>query len=188
MTPRTMSRGVFLGMAALAGLAVLGACGGEGDTSGRSVETGAEQVQNDQRQTVVDDQILTEADAGHLIVTHRYAFELDNPDKNGLEIHLSGDDGSTLRWRFAKKPDDSILEWHKVDGLLAFETDGLIGDPTTAAKVLQFRGNVLDQTSLILELVERDPAKRTGPPVERLEYPFEVTFVKTGRWVDAAGT
>ncbi len=184
MTPRR----VFLGMAALASLAALVACGAEGETSEASGATATQQIQDDQRQTVVDHQVLTEADAGELIVTHRYQWELDNPDKKGTEIHLPGDDDSTLRWRFAKKPDNAVMEWHKVDGLPAFETDGLIGDPTTAAKVLEFRANVHDQTNLILELVERDPAKRTGDPAKRLEYMFEVTFVKSGRWVDAAGT
>ena len=44
-----------------------------------------------------------------------------------------------------------------------------------AAKVREFGGNVMDQTDLILELVECDPAKR-------LEHAFEVTFERYGRW------
>ena len=51
-----------------------------------------------------------------------------------------------------------------------------------AAKVLEFGGNVMDQTDLILELVECDPAKRTGDPAKRLEHAFEVTFERYGRW------
>ncbi len=91
---------------------------------------------------------------------------------------------STLRWRFVQKPDPFYLEWARVDGKLAFETDGLIGDPTTAAKLLEFRG-VVDTSRIeggeqivIVELVERDPANRSGEPAKRLEFVFEVMVPK----------
>lgn len=160
---RAISQRLMLGLIPILVLAVLNACG-EGE-SARSAATGGEQIVH---------QVLTEADAGKLIETPYFSYDIGLPDQKGLEIELAGDDESTLRWRFGQKPDQFILEWYAVDGQLAFETDGLIGDPTTAAKVLEFRGAGKGETSLVLELVERDPSKRGDQPAKRLEYFFEV--------------
>ncbi len=163
----------------LAGLAALGACGEPEDDVGRptvaaesrSVVTGREQLTH---------QVITEADAGTLVETPWFCFDLGLPDRKGMELHLTGDDASTLRWRFGRKPDALFLEWAKVDGEPPFETDGLIGDPTGAAKVLEFRGSGFGQTSFVVELVERDPTKRAGLPAKRLEFPVEVSGRKPG--------
>ena len=87
---------------------------------------------------------------------------------------LTGDDSSTLRWRLAEKPDPVILEWYAVDDELAFETDGLAGDPATAAKTLEFRGGMRATIAFVVELVEINPAARTTKPAKRLEYTIEV--------------
>ena len=159
----------------MGGVVLLVACGeGESaewaittdsDAPVRSAATGQEQLQHT---------VLTESDAGRIIESKAYLYDIGLPDKKGLEIQLSGDDASSLRWRFAEKPDRSIMEWYGVDGEFSFENDGLIGDPTTAAKVLEFRGNSEGETRVVLELVERDPARRTGEPARRLEYTFRV--------------
>ena len=159
---RLLSRRRMLGLAAISALAVLNACG-EGEST-RSAATSGEQIVH---------QVLTEADAGKLIATPFFSYDIGLPDQKGLEIEVAGDDDSTLRWRFAQKPDPYFLEWHAVDGQPAFETDGLIGDPATAAKVLEFRGVGKGETSLVLELVERDSSKRGDEPARRLEYFFE---------------
>ncbi len=74
-----------------------------------------------------------------------------------------------------------------MDGELAFETDGLIGDPTTAAKVLELRGSTQGETRVVLELVERDPARRTGEPAKRLEYTVRVPVPQFRSGVDGVG-
>ena len=145
----------------------------------RSSATGMEQLTN---------LVLTEADAGPEVIRGEYySYDIGLPDKKGTEIHLTGDDASTLRWRMAEKPDPQIMEWYAVDGKLAFETDGLVGDPTTAAKVLEFRGTKLGQTRVVLELVERDPAARTGEPAKRLEYTFDIPLPRFRAGLDVPG-
>ncbi len=127
-------------VAAFACLAVLIACGGASTDGGaadapidRSAATGAEAGSQHQ--------IIREEDAGGDVIEVPFFFvDIGLPDKKGLEIFLTGDDASTLRWRFAQKPDPVFLEWYAVDGEFAFETDGLVGNPATAAKVLEFRG------------------------------------------------
>ena len=163
----------FLGALALAGLVAAAACGEgapgaqttESDGSTRSVATG--RVQRDAH-------VITEADAGTLIQTEHYVYDIGLPDRKGMLLMLTGDDASTLRWRFAQKPETLVLEWYAVDGELAFETDGLVGSPATAAKTLEFRGNIRGTTNFLLELVELDPADRAGEPARRLEYSVQV--------------
>ncbi len=174
---RLLSRRRMIGLLAISTVVVLNACG-EGESAeratttepeglARSAATGREQLQH---------QILTEADAGKVIEVGTFVYDIGLPDKKGLEIHLSGDDDSAFRWRFAKKPDPSILEWHAVDGQLAFETDGLVGDPTTAAKVVEFRGATAGETAVVLELVNREPDLGSAEPSKRLEYTFSVRY------------
>ncbi len=161
----------MLAAGALTALVLLSACGEGGgvearaDPSQRSAVTGQDQLTYD---------VLTEADSGKVIETEMYIYDIGAPDRKGLEIELSGDDASPLRWRFAEKPDALILEWYAVDGELAFETDGLVGNPATAAKVLEFRGNARGEAAIVLELIDRDPGKRAGDPAKRLEYTFNV--------------
>ncbi len=116
---------------------------------------------------------LTEADAGRVIEVLVFRVDLLDRDKVGVLIELTGDDASTLRWRFAEKPAATFFEWFGVDGVLAFETDGLIGDPTTATKVLELRAVAVATLPITFELVERDPARRTGPPAKQLTFTFE---------------
>ncbi len=117
---------------------------------------------------------LTEADAGGVIETPVFEHDLNVMDKVGLLLELAGDDASTLRWRFAEKPAATFFEWFGVDGVAAFETDGLIGDPATATKVLEFRPIAVGPMTAVFELVQQDSALRTGPPAERLTFNFEV--------------
>ncbi len=168
-----LTRGrALLGGVIFAGLVSLAACG-EGGADGqtanspsRSVATGREQL---------DYQLLTEADAGpDVIVAKIFWVDIGLPDQKGTVIRLSGDDGSTLRWRLAQAPDTFLMEWAKIDGRPAFETDGLLGDPSTAAKEVELRGNVEGETTVVFELVERDPSLRTGEPAKRLEYTFQI--------------
>ncbi len=159
---------------ALLTIPVFIACG-EGADGGeaRSTHSGAVAAQHD---------VLTEADAGRVIDVDYFQYEIGLPDKKGTEIHLEGDDASEFRWRFAQKPDALFLDWYAVDGQLAFETGDLIGDPTIAAKVLEFRGSGRGETDVIVELVERDPAARSGEPVKRLAFTFSVhTTGQTGQ-------
>ena len=162
---RPLSRRRIVGLLAISPIAVLGACG-EDDQSVYSPVGRKRSVQHT---------LLIESDAGSVIETEIFAYSLLEPDKKGTEIELTGDDASSLRWRFATKPDPTVFAWVKVDGQDAFETDGLIGDPATAAKLLEFHGIGAGETSVLLELVEMDPAKRTGEPAKRLEYTFTVT-------------
>ena len=166
---RPMRRRRILSLVVISAVTVLTACGeaipGDPQSSGRSIATGAEQI---------DHLLLTEADAGRVIEAEMYVYDIGLPDKKGIEVQLEGDDGSTLRWSFAEKPDSLIMEWYGVDGQLAFETDGLIGNPATATKVLELRGNARGDTAIVLELVERDPAKRSGEPAKRLAFTFNV--------------
>ena len=161
---------VGLVLVAAMGLASCGEAGGGAPADSdegpkRSAATGAEQISN---------VVLTEADATKdLLEVEYYSYDIGLPDKKGLEIMLTGDDASTLRWRIAQKPDALIMEWYAVDGKLAFETDGLVGDPTTAAKVLEFRCGKKGPAPMVLELVELDPAERSAQPAKRLEYNFE---------------
>ncbi len=194
---RAMYRVVVVGLA-VAALAVISACGaateippqvaeaGGGahapavteEAPQRSSATGMEQLSN---------VVLTEADAGRVIEAEYYSYDIGLPNKKGLEIILTGDDASTLRWSMPVKPDPQVMEWHAVDGKLAFETDGLVGDPATAAKVLEFRGTKLGETRVVLELVERDPAKRSGAPAKRLEYTFQVPTPRFRAGLDVPG-
>ena len=172
-----MTAGSPLRLAAAAvALAAVVACGegspsaGQSDANGRSAATLREQLGHT---------LLTEADAGTPIEIERFIYDIGLPDRKGLEVQLSGDSAATLRWRFVEKPDPLVIEWFAVDGQPAFETDGLIGDPSRAAKLLEFHGGSAGTGTLVFELVERDPAKRTGPPAKRLEFPFEVIYQET---------
>ncbi len=166
LTSRALGRRALLTFVGLTGLVLVFSCGeGAEGTSTRSAATGREQLGY---------LVLTEADAGNVIEISQFVYDIGLPDKIGLEIHLTGDDASTLRWRFAQKPDSLLMEWAKVDGRPASETDGLIGNPTTAAKVLEFRGSAEGEARVVLELVERDPAERGGSPAKRLEYTFQI--------------
>ncbi len=160
----------------LTGLTVLVACGEDtgaagattdttGDASGRSAATGRAQLKITR---------LTEADAGGTFEITVFVHDIGLPDKKGLEIQLEGDDASALRWRFAEKPDALLMEWYAVNGALAFETDGLLGDPARASKTIELRGLAVGEVTAVFELVERDPAARTGEPVKRLEYTFVI--------------
>ncbi len=161
----------MLGLFAVSSLAVLGACGESvvGDQPGQfSVATG---------KMVTDaDLFLTEADAGKTINTPTFQADIGALDKKAVILTLEGDNASSLRWRFATKPDPFLVEWHKVNDQLAFETGDLIGDPAIATKVLEFRPTKVGDTSFVLELDERDPANRTGAPAKRLEYTFAVCY------------
>ena len=174
--PGRTSRGwAPIALLAVAALAVLVACGEGGSTESVGSQTDISQRSAATFLPLEANQVLTEADAGKVIVTERFIWDIGLLEKKGTEIILEGDDASSLRWRFAEKPDPFHLEWIKVDGEPAFETDGLLGDPTTAAKVLEFHGQAEGGTTrVVLELVERDPARRTGEPAKRLEYPFQI--------------
>ncbi len=168
---RKFAHRALVGLVTLGAVLALSACGegqgGSGDNApARSVATGQQQLQW---------LALTEADAGQSFEVDLYEHDIGAPDKKGTEIHLESDDASSLRWRFAEKPDEFILEWARVDGKLPFETDGLLGDPTTGAKVIELRGNAAGETSVVFELVERDPAQRGGEPAKRLEFNFAVS-------------
>ena len=168
---RAIERRRMLGLLALSSLAALGACGESvvGDEPGQySVATG---------KMVTDaDLLLTEADAGTTINAPTFQADIGALDKKGVMLTLEGDDASSLRWRFATKPDPFLVEWYKVNEVLAFETGDLIGDPAIATKVLEFRPVKVGDTSFVLELDERDPASRTGEPAKRLEYTFAVCY------------
>ena len=168
---KAIGRRRFLGLAAVSALATLGACGesvvGE-EVGDVSVATGHVMTKADL--------LLTEADAGRVIEAPSFSVDIGLPDKKGMLLTLEGDDASSLRWRFAAKPDPFFVEWYGVDDRLAFETGDLIGDPATAKKVLEFRPSTIGETSFVLELVERDPAMRSGEPVKRLEYMFSVCY------------
>lgn len=166
-----------LGLLAISALA---ACGEEAEGGeARAVFTGALAPEQD---------VLTEADAGRVIDIDYFEYDIGLPDKKGTEISLEGDDTSELRWRFAEKPDSLFLEWYAVDGQLAFETGDLIGDPSTAAKLLEFRGVGRGETQVVVELVERDPAARSEQPVKRLAFSFSVhTTGQTGQPYQCTG-
>ncbi len=138
------------------------------ETDARSAATG--------RSATEGEVTLTEADAGQVLQVTQFIADIGRLDKKGIEIQLSGDDTSTLRWRFAEKPDPFVMEWQAVDGQPPFETDGLLGDPTTAAKVIELRGNVVAIATAVFELVERDPSSRVEPPARRLEYTFDIRY------------
>ena len=125
---------------AVAALTVLVACGEGGSATSVAGETDISRRSSATFLPMEANQVLTEADAGKVIETERFIWDIGLLDKKGTEIILEGDDASTLRWRIAEKPDPFHLDWVKVDGEPAFETDGLVGDPTTAAKVLEFHG------------------------------------------------
>ncbi len=157
---------IVIAGSALAALSLLAACGdGDATASGRSAATGKAQVERI---------LLTEADAGGRLEIEVFVHDIGLPDKTGLEIQLAGDDASTLRWRFAEQPDALLMEWFAVDGALAFETDGLLGDPTAAAKLVELRALAVGEVTAVFELVERDPAARSGEPAKRLDYTFEI--------------
>ena len=150
----------------LAALSLLSACGDtDAGASDRSAATG---------KTQVEALLLAEADAGGRFEIEVFVHDIGLPDKKGLEIQLAGDDASTLRWRFAERPDALLMEWYAVDGALAFETDGLLGDPTAAAKIVELRALAVGEVTAVFELVERDPAGRTGEPAKRLDYTFAI--------------
>ncbi len=168
---RDIGRRGCTALAALATLTLLVACGATttGEEPGQfSVATG--------RMVTEADLILTEADAGTIIEAPTFQADIGLLDKQGVMLRLDGDDAWSLRWRFASKPDPLLVEWHKVDDQLAFETGDLIGDPATAAKVLEFRPSTIGDTTFVLELVEQDPANRAGDPAKRLEYTFAVCY------------
>ncbi len=174
----------LLGLVAVFTLAALGACGGSavGEGVGQiSVATGSVMTEADL--------LLTEADAGRVIEAPTFQTDIGLPDKKGVLLTLEGDDASSLRWRFAEKPDPFVVEWYGVDDRLAFETGDLLGNPATAKKVLEFRPNTVGETTFVLELVERDPADRSGEAVKRLEYTFSVCFEPStgGTGVGCAG-
>ncbi len=168
---RAIGRRRILGLVAIAALAALGACGGSvvGEEVGQISAATA-------RVMTEADLLLTEADAGGVIEAPTFEIDIGLPDRKGVLLTLEGDDASNLRWRFAEKPDPFLVEWYGVDDRLAFETGDLIGDPATAKKVLEFRPSTVGETSFVLELVERDPAMRSGEPVKRLEYTFSVCY------------
>ncbi len=168
---RAMGLRGCIALAALATLALLVGCGGSttGAEPGQfSVATG--------RMLKEAELFLTEADAGTVIDAPTFHADIGLLDKQGVMLTLDGDDSSSLRWRFASKPDPILVEWYAVDDQLAFETDDLIGDPAAAAKVLEFRPLRVGDTTFVLELVEQDPANRTGDPAKRLEYIFAVCY------------
>ena len=173
---RAGNRRGFAAVAALVCLAVLVACGDGAANGGAATDAPIDRSAATGAEAGSQHQILTEDDAGGDVIDVPFFFvDIGLPDKKGLEIYLTGDDASTLRWRLAQKPDPVFMEWYAVDGEPAFETDDLVGDPATAAKVLEFRGAGHGETSIILELVERDPANRTGEPAKRLEYNFAIS-------------
>ncbi len=176
MSMRAIGRPRMLAMSAFLIAAVLSACGeGEGAAGGGESEVGRFSVATGIRIKEAD-LFLTEADAGTTINTPTFIADIGDLDKKGVMLTLEGDDASSLRWRFAEKPDPFLVEWYGVDDRLAFETDGLIGDPATATKVLEFRPSKIGETTFMLELVEQDPTKRTEPPVKRLEFTFSVCY------------
>ncbi len=156
---------VLLGVVSLAIGAIALACGGDAGVEPTPGSTGA---------VTGIGLVLTAADTDRTIEIPVFPWDINRPDEKGLLLRLAGDDASSLRWRFAEKPSPAVLQWHAVDDRLAFETDGLIGDPTTAAKWLEFRGNGVGETTIVLELVERVPADRADPPAERLTYHIRV--------------
>ncbi len=176
IVPGRIARGwTLIALLAVVALTLLAACGEGGSDQSVTSETDLTRRSAATFLPLEANQVLTEADAGKVIVTERFIWDIGLFDKKGTEIILEGDDASSLRWRFAEKPDAFHLEWIKVDGEPAFETDGLLGDPTTAAKVLEFHGQAEGGTTkVVLELVERDPARRTGEPAKRLEYTFQI--------------
>ncbi len=177
----------MLALGAVLIVAVLSACGEvEGTAAGGEREVGQFSVATGIRIKEAD-VILTEADAGKIIETPTFHADIGDLDKKGVVLTLEGDDASSLRWRFAEKPDPFLVEWYGVDGLPAFETDGLIGDPATATKVLEFRPSKIGDTSFMLELVEQDPTKRTDPPAKRLEYTFAVCYEPSQLITSGAG-
>ena len=181
MARQLIGRRTFLATAALVGLAVLGACGAASSADGEAGD--GETVRSSATGRVLPkNTVLTEADAGQPIEVARYIYDIGLPDKKGLEIRLTGDDASTLRWRFVDKPDPLLMEWHAVDGAPAFETDGLLGNPTSASKLLEFRATGVGEGVLAFELVEQAPSgpKRTGPPAKRLEFPFKAFWQDDG--------
>ncbi len=172
---RAIGRRRVLGLAGVFALAALGACGESvvGQGVGQiSVATGKVMTEADV--------VLTEADAGRVIEAPTFLHDIGLPDKKGVLLTLEGDDASSLRWRFAEKPDPFVVEWYAVDDRLAFETGDLIGDPATAKKVLEFRPATIGETAFVVELVERDPADRVGAPVKRLEYAFSTCMESAG--------
>ena len=174
MARQLIGRHTFLATAALVGLAVLGACGAASSGDGATVRSAAT------GRVLPNNTVLTEADAGQPIEVARYIYDIGLPDKKGLEIRLTGDDASTLRWRFVDKPDPLLMEWHAVDGAPAFETDGLLGNPATASKLLEFRATGVGEGVLAFELLEQAPSERTGPPAKRLEFPFKAFWQDDG--------
>ncbi len=159
--------------AALAALSVLAACGE------RSAATS---------KPILDNVVLTEDDAGGRFELEIFVYDIGLPDKKGLEIELVGDNTSTLRWRFAHKPDPLLIEWRAVDGAAAFETDGLLGNPSTADKTVEFRALAVGEVTAVFELVERDPAARNGDSARRLEYTFDIVRGPTRDPVEPPGT
>ena len=168
----------MVGLLAISAVVILNFCG-QGESAEQASTTGPEGLAHSAvtgREQLAH-QILTEAGAGeNTIEVPWFQYDIGLWDQKGTEIHLSGDDASTLALalhRQAGSQDSGCgTRWY---GELAFETDGLIRDPTTSTKILEFRGNALGQTTLVLELGELDPARRTSPPDKRLECRFEVT-------------
>ncbi len=158
-------RPVLVGALALACAAFALACGGD---------VGVERTPGPNGVVSGIGVVLTAADTDRTIEIPVFPWDLNRPGEKGLLLRLAGEDASSLRWRFAEKPSTAVFEWHAVDDRLAFETDGLIGDPATAPKLLEFRGNGVGEGTIVVELVERDPADRAKPPAERLTYHIRV--------------
>ncbi len=175
MRIRSAARRAILGIIAAGLIAAMAACG-EGVATRSSDDATISKATGF---TIGKQLVLTEADAGRVIETDWFVYDIGLPNKKGPQIQLAGDDASTLRWRFAERPDSLILEWSAVDGESAFETGDLIGDPATAAKVLEFRGSAGGEATVIFELVEQDPTERIDPPAKRLTYTFQVLVKST---------
>ncbi len=156
---------LLLGALALSITALAAACGGDVD---------AQRTPGPNDSVTGIGLVLTAADTARTIEVPIFDWDLNRPDEKGLLLRLTGEEASSLRWRFAEKPRASVLQWHSVGDRLAFETDGLIGDPATAAKTLEFRGSGVGEATIAVELVERNPADRAEPPSERLTYHIRV--------------
>ena len=96
-------------LAALATLALLTACGSTttGDEPAAqpadfSVATG--------RMATEAELLLTEADADRVIEAPTFNADIGLLDKKGVLVTLEGDDASSLRWRFASKPEPFFVE------------------------------------------------------------------------------
>ncbi len=176
MKRRALALRVVAAALAIGILPAIAACGESPQTTQAADEEAAVERSAVTGYAIGETPVLTEADAnsGEPIELKVHIYDIGLPDRKGMEIHLSGDDASSLRWRMAEQPDTFNIEFFAVDGEPPLETDGLLGNPATAAKIVEFRGANRGETRAVFELVERDPAARTGEPAKRLEYQFEI--------------